>query len=256
MDALLLALDLGLSARDATVLLLLLAARLAPLAWLAAWIAPPGAPALVRTGTLGALVLALAPFGAAHAVLPAHGAALVLALLRELTLGLVLAVVTSVPVVAMEHVGRALDAWRPSRGAAEGTLTRLFQALAAAAFVAIGGLRVSVRALAEGLSTLPLGAPLATDDAQTLALGGVRILATAITFAVSLAAPALVALVIAELGIALAVRAARLGRALDSALGLRSALVLAAALLAVAAALPELPALTRWAIDQSAAIQR
>lgn len=254
MDALLDALDLGLSTREATLLLLLVAARLGPLAWIAAWIAPPGSPTLVRTGTLGALVLALAPFAAPHAVLPPNGAALVLALVRELTVGLVLALVTSVPVVAMEHVGRALDAWRPSREAGDGALTRLFQALAAAAFVSIGGLRVGVRALAEGLVTLPLGAPLTTDDAQELALGAVRILATAIGFAVSLAAPALVALVVAELGIALAVRAARLGRTLDSALGLRSALVLAAALLAVAAALPELPALTRWAVERASEI--
>ena len=54
----------------------------------------------------------------------------------------------------------------------------------------------------------------------------------------------------AELGIAIAVRAARWGRALDGALGLRGGLVLGAALLAIAAALPELPALTRWAVER------
>jgi type III secretory pathway component EscT len=172
----------------------------------------------------------------------------VLAVARELVVGLSIAVVTSVPLVAFEHVGRALDAWRPSREDAEGTYTRLFVVLGAGAFVAIGGLRVVMRALGEGLVALPLGHALVAADARTMALDTARVIATAMTFAVSLAAPALVALVAAELGIAIALRAARIGRAMDAVLGVRSGLVLGGALLAIAAALPELPALTDWAV--------
>lgn len=229
---------------------LLLAARLAPVAWLAPYVAPMGSPAIVRTATLAAMVGALLGIASSGASVPDTNAALVLALVRELLVGLCIAIVTSVPVVALEHVGRGLDAWRPSRGEADGTYARLFAALAAAAFVAIGGLRVVWRALGEGLVSLPLGEAIDASDAQAMALATARVIATAVTFAVSLAAPALVALFAAELAIAIAVRAARWGRALDGALGLRAGLVLAAALLAIAAALPELPALTRWAIAQ------
>ena len=227
---------------------LLLAARLAPIAWLAPYVAPSGSPAIVRTATLAALVTALLGIASTTATLPSSLGAFALSIARELTIGLGIAVATSVPLVAFEHVGRGLDAWRPSQGEAEGTYTRLFVALAAAAFVAIGGLRVVTRAIGEGLVSLPLGAAIETTDVQARMLDSARIAATAITFSVSLAAPALVALFAAELGIALTARAARFGRALDLAIGLRGGLVLAAALLAIAAALPELPALTQWAV--------
>lgn len=252
MDEALAALGLDGSPGSIVTCALLLAARLAPIAWLAPYVAPMGSPAIVRTATLAALVAALLGLASIHATIPTTNLGLVLAIARELTLGLALAVASSVPLVAMEHVGRALDAWRPSRDEGEGTYARLFAALAAAAFVAIGGLRVVMRALGEGLATLPMGEALSAADAQSMTLASARVAATAITFAVSLAAPALVALFAAELGIALAARAARFGRVIDGALGLRGGLLLGAALLAVAAALPELPALTRWAAEQMA----
>ena len=245
---------LGLEGPPAAVVAcaLLLAARLAPVAWLAPYLAPAGSPGVVRVATLGAMVVALLGIASAGATVPQALAGLALALAREATVGVALAVITSVPVVALEHVGRSLDAWRPSRQDVEGTYARLFAALAAAAFVAIGGVRVVMRALGEQLVAVPLGTSLEASGAQSMALGTARVIATAAAFAVSLAAPALVALVAAELGIAIAVRAARLGRALDLAVGLRGGLVLGAALLALAAALPELPALTRWALAQLA----
>jgi type III secretory pathway component EscT len=250
MDEALAALGLAGSPGAIVTCALLLAARVGPIAWLAPYVAPMGSPAIVRTATLAALVAALLGTAFVGAEIPATNVELALALARELTLGLSLAIASSVPVVALEHVGRSLDAWRPSREDAEGLYTRLFAALAAAAFVAIGGLRVVMRALGDGLVSIPLGAPLAAADAQSIALASARLVATAVTFTVSLAAPALVALFAAELGIAIAVRAARWGRALEPALGVRGGLVLGAALLAIAAALPELPALTRWAMDQ------
>jgi type III secretory pathway component EscT len=241
---------LGLEGSPSTLLAcaLLLVARLVPLAWLAPWMAPVGSPAIVRTATLFALVTAMLGLASSTATVPANAATFAIAIVRELVVGLAIAITTSIPLVALEHVGRALDAWRPSREDAEGTFTRLYAALAAAAFVAIGGTRVAVRAIGDGLVSLPLGATLVSADARGMALDTARVLATAITFVASLAAPALVALFAAELGIALAVRGARLGRTLDAAISLRGGLVIGAALLGIAAALPELPALTRWAL--------
>ena len=250
MEDLLAALGIALGPHEAVVCAFLLAARLAPIAWLAPWIAPTASPAIVRTTTLAALVLALLGIASSRATIPQNDAALVLAIARELVIGLCVAIVTSVPIAVFEHVGRSLDAWRPSRQDAEGTYTRLFGALAAAAFVAIGGLRVAMRALGDGLASLPLGHAITSDATREMALDTARVLATAVSFTVSLAAPALVALFAAELGIAIAMRAARFGRAMDGALGLRAGLVLGASLLAIAAALPELPALTRWAASQ------
>jgi type III secretory pathway component EscT len=240
-----LARELGVEAAALLPSALLLAARLLPIAWLAPYVAPIGSPAIVRTATLGALTAALLGVGASAATIPS-GLALWIAVVRELIVGLVIAIATSVPVLALEHVGRSLDAWRPSRG--DETYARLFAALAAAAFVAIGGLRVVTRALGEGLVAIPLGETAGVETMQDQAIAMARIVATAITFTASLAAPGLVALFAAELGIALAARAGRVARALDLAVGLRGGLVLGAALLAIAAALPELPALTRWAI--------
>jgi type III secretory pathway component EscT len=240
-----LARELGVTPSALLPCALLLALRLAPIAWLAPYVAPIGSPAIVRSATLAALTTALLGVGAARATIP-EGAAFIAAMVRELVVGLVIVVATSVPVIAFEHVGRSLDAWRPSRG--DETYARLFAALAASAFVAIGGLRVVTRALGEGLVAVPLGASIDAAATQDIALASARIVTTAITFTASLAAPALVALFAAEVGIALAVRAGRFGRSLDLALGLRGGLVLGAALLAIAAALPELPALTRWAV--------
>ena len=249
-DEALAALGISLGAHDALVCALLLAARLGPIAWLAPWIAPTASPAIVRTTTLAALVLALLGIASSRATIPENDPALVLAIARELIIGLCVAIVTSVPIAVFEHVGRSLDAWRPSRQDAEGTYTRLFGALAAAAFVAIGGLRVVMRALGDALVSLPLGHAVTSDATRTMALDTARVLATAVSFTVSLAAPALVALFAAELGIAIAMRAAHFRRTMDKTLGLRAGLVLDASLLAIAASLPELPALTRWAVSQ------
>jgi type III secretory pathway component EscT len=245
----------GASLGEVVLVACLVAARLAPIAWMSPVIAPVGAPGIVRSATLAGLTAALLPLALTHGAGPSGAASVVLALLRELTIGLALLAAASVPVVAYEHAGRALDAWRGSEPR-DGTYGRLAAALGGAAFVAIGGLRLVVRALGSGLLEVPVGGALAARDAQAMALSAAEVGLSAIGFAVVLAAPALVALVAAELGLALAARAARFGRALDGALGLRGGLVLGAALLFVAAATPELATLTRWAIDRAAEIGR
>ncbi len=237
--------------------LALVAARLLPIAWLAPYAAPAASPFIVRGATLAALVLVTLPLAMLHGTLPLEAIDLLLALLRELTLGAALLIATAVPLVAIEHVGRALDAWiSPAVGQdeASGKLGRLALAIASALFVAIGGLRATVGELARGFVTLPIGEPLAFENAQAMALGSARIIAHAMTFAAVLAAPALVALFAAELGIALSLRASRLGRLTTEALGLRGGLVVAATLFGLAAALPELGALTRWALEQASQV--
>jgi type III secretion protein T len=243
-----------LSLRELVTALVLVSARLLPIAWLAPYAAPPASPAVLRSAVLAALVLAMLPLALVHATLSLDAGSIVLAIARELTLGVVLLVATAVPLVAIEHVGRALDAWiTPATGQqdASGPLGRLTLVIGAAVFVAIGGLRATIGELARGFVSLPIGATLALEDARTMTLGSAEIALHAMTFAAVLAAPALVALLAAEIGIALALRAARLGRVTTDALGLRGGLVVAATLFGLAAALPELPAITRWALERA-----
>lgn len=255
MDELLAAAGLSeLSGRELVTALVLVSARLLPIAWLAPYAAPPASPTVVRSATLAALVLATLPLALVHGVLTLSSIDLLLAVARELTLGVALLIATAVPLVAIEHVGRALDAWlSPAVGQQDpsGQLGRLAIAIGAALFVAVGGLRATIGELAHGFVALPIGEPLDLADAQSVTLGSLRLIAHAMRFAAVLAAPALVGLLAAELGIALALRASRLGRVTTEALGVRGGLVVAAALFGLAAALPELPAVTRWALDQA-----
>jgi type III secretion protein T len=247
----------GVSPRELVTAVVLVSARLLPIAWLAPYAAPPASPSIVRAATLAALVLATLPLAVLNGSLSLGSADLVVAVARELTLGVALLIATAVPLVAIEHVGRGLDAWiSPAVGQRDpsGQLGQLALAIGAAVFVAIGGLRATIGELAHGFVSLPIGQPLAVIDVQSLTLGSAGIIAHAMTFAVVLAAPALVALFAAELGLALALRASRLGRLTTEALGVRGGLVVAGALFGLAAALPELPAITRWALSQAAAL--
>ena len=180
-DALRLALGIDLRLGSLLMVGLLVAARLAPIAWLAPYAAPLGSPTIVRSVMLGALVFALLPLASVHASIPPTGVGLVLAIAREVAIGTALLVATSVPLVAFEHVGRGLDAWRASEGRSDaGPYARLYAALALAAFVAIGGLRAVTRELGNGFIVCPVGAS-AGFDASARALEAAHMGVHAIT---------------------------------------------------------------------------
>src|SRR5688500_13100937 len=90
---------------------LLVAARIAPLTLIVPWIALPSSPFALRAVLLVALTFALAPIAGATALAP-DGLAFAVALVREALIGAVFAVATAIPLFALDHAGRIIDAMR------------------------------------------------------------------------------------------------------------------------------------------------
>ncbi len=227
----------------------LVAARLAPLTLLAPPFAVRGVSPLARTTILLALVLGLLPTALAAApALPADTLSLTLLALRELALGGLFAVVVSIPFFGAEHAGRIVDGMRGG-GQAELTLPSGERAsllasglhlFALALYAASGGPRVLIRALAEGLERSPPG--LATPEGGwPLALeGAAHLVVLVLPLALAIAAPAFVALVAADLGLAVVSRTAPQLPVYFAAMPLRAWLGVLAVLFALGWIAPEL----------------
>lgn len=227
----------------------LLAVRLAPLTLFVPAIAVRGVPALVRTTILLALVLGLLPTALAVCPeLPADAASLTLLALREAVLGASFALVVAVPFLATDHAGRIVDQLRGG-GQAEITLpsgerTSLLGGavglFAIALFAASGGHRVLALALAEGVRASPPGIGSSATELAATAGETARLLTLVLTLGVSLAAPALVALVAADVGLAVVARTAPQLPVYFAGMPLRAWLGIATLLLALAWIVPEL----------------
>lgn len=189
-------------------LALLLCARLAPIAWLVPWASVRGATSLLPV--LVTVVLAVCLWPVASAVpptLPLSPLALLVFAVREALLGVVYAFALALPIQALQWsgvlVGRASLA--PS---AETGYASLQRALGVAVFFALGGHRLAITALADGILRRPLGMLSAFDNPSALALGSARLLGDAFASALLLALPVIAALMLADLVIALAARTA------------------------------------------------
>ena len=227
----------------------LLAIRFAPLTIVAPMFAVRGVPAIVRTAILLALVLGLLPVALSVApALPDDALAIVMLGLRELVLGAMFALIVSVPFFAVDHGGRVVDQMRGG-GQAEITLpsgerTSLMGAaiglFAVALFAASGGHRVLTLALAEGLRESPPG--LASQATSWTSVLGetAQLLTLVLPLGLSIAAPAIVALVAADVGLAVIARTAPQLPVYFAGMPLRAWLGIAAILLAMAWIVPEL----------------
>jgi type III secretory pathway component EscT len=231
---------------------MLLAVRLAPLTLIAPAIAVRGVPALVRTTLLLALVLGLLPTALATApALPDHAVGLTLLGLREAVLGSAFALVVSIPIFAADHAGRAADQLRGG-GQAEITLpsgerTSLLGGaaglFAVALFAASGGHRALVLGLAATLRTSPPGQGASATDLAPVLAESAELLTRVLAIGLSLAAPAVVALVAADASLAVIARTAPQLPVHFAAMPLRAWLGVAAVLLALAWLTPELTGL-------------
>lgn len=193
---------------------LLVAARLAPVVWLSPVLSLRTAPAIVRTGLLVALTIALTPLALVHSAAPVAGAALLLAVVREGLIGALFAIVTALPAHAIDTSGRLVDLYRganladvlaPPTGDRTSPTADLLLLALLASFAALGGVRLTLGALAASLVDLPVGvAPaLATraivDDA-------IHATGYALLCAAAYAAPVGVAIVVAEASLGLVSR--------------------------------------------------
>ena len=189
----------------------LVAARLAPLTILAPVFGLRSAPASIRSGVVVALTLALTPVALGSAEVPPTPL-LGLAIVREALVGSIFAIVSSVPFHALEASGRLVDLHRganladviaPPTGERTSPSGDLALLAGLALFASIGGIRWTIGAFAESLVDLPIGrASLET----TVFLEAAHALTDACRFAAIAAAPATVAILVADLGLGLVAR--------------------------------------------------
>jgi type III secretion protein T len=174
---------------------LLALARVGPLVWIGLPIPSRAARAIL------AVVLAAAVIPAATSV---EGPLLLLAA-REFAIGATLGLVTAIPFRAAEAAGGLIDGARRPRSDGEpvDTMRRGWLILALAVFAATGGPALWIDALGESYRALPVG---------TVPVGGAGIAIEAvgrlILAAIEVAAPALAAMLTAELVIGLVARSA------------------------------------------------
>ena len=220
------------------------AARTLPIAWLVPAFGGPSVPAAIRIGLgLGLAVLCLPRLAGQ---VPDAGAGLwLLLLVREAAVGLTLGFVASLIFRAAEGAGRLTDVLRganlaevisPVSGGRTSPLGELTALLAIVIFLELGGLGHLALALGRSYDAVPVSA--VATPAQ---LGGVVSLAISasaqmLEAAVGLAAPALVALLLADLVLGAIGRAAPqlplyfVGLPLKALLGVGAVLVAIAAL--------------------------
>jgi type III secretory pathway component EscT len=254
------------SALRTIAIAILVAARVAPLTLLVPWLALRSTPVLLRSALLLALTAAMMPIALATTPAlpdpdPISFAALAA---REAAIGTVFAIVTAIPLHALDMAGRLIDAMRgaaqseiatPS-GDGSSPLGALHGMLGAVLFLALGGHRLVIAALGEGMVTVPPGSAIAAPELAELALGAARIVVAALALAVSFAAPAAVSLVVVEVGLGLAGRAAPQIPMHFAGMPLRAAIGIAAALLALSVLAPHLPSIFRSTIDAAALLIR
>ena len=123
-------------------------------------------------------------------------------------------------------------------------------------FLALGGHRLVIAALGEGLVDLPPGAAIAPAGLLALALGAARIVTHALTLAAAFAAPAAVALLALEVLLGIAGRAAPSMPVHVAAMPLRAAAGLAAVLLGLSVLVPHLPPVLRRGVESAGGLVR
>ncbi len=186
----------------------LLLARLAPLCWLAPWLAVRRAPAPLALAVTLVLALCLWPVASAGApALPLALSSLLALSLREALLGTVYALALALPLLALEWAGRLYGRFSGTPGS-EHPYAALQLLLGVSVFFALGGHRVALRTLADALARRPLGAPAPLHALPAVALSSARLVGDAFASALLLSLPVGAAIGLAELAVALAARSA------------------------------------------------
>ncbi len=205
---------------------LLVAARILPLTLLAPWLAMRDSPWILRAALVFGLTACVAPLALASATsVPQEPSMIALAAIRESLVGLVFAIAAVLPFYALQWGGHLADLWRGSGGflgsglaagslqdsnAAQTTpLASLYFMTGVVIFLALGGHRFALSAFAQGLVDVPIGNVISQAQSSTgaVALGAARLVGHGLSFAVAVAAPAAVTIVLIELALGFAARA-------------------------------------------------
>jgi type III secretory pathway component EscT len=236
---------------EQVVVFVLVAARLAPLTLIAPWIALRSSPTGVRVAVTLGLAAALTPIAiASTTVVPVHALGLSLVAIRELLVGAVFAVCASVPLFGLQWAGTLLERWRGASGADipgptgddAAPLGHLLLLMGIALFVALGMHRFALASFADALAAVPIGVS-TIGDAPTVALGTMRLVAAALGFALSVAAPGACALLLVDVAAGFIARAAPEVGSFFSAMPLRAVATLGGLCLALA-----------WTVDDAGTV--
>ena len=183
---------------------LLVAGRLLPLAIAAPWLSRNLVPLPASVGVVAALSVALGPAAAAQAELLTVDALFVGLVVREFVVGLVFAVVASLPLLAFRWAGDLVDRWRGAFatdasvfGEPATPMAGLYRLSALVAFFGVGGHRITLDAFAQTVLWLPPGSAVAASWSD-LAWGGVRLTGAALYLAVAIALPVGVMMIVFE----------------------------------------------------------
>jgi type III secretory pathway component EscT len=225
------------------------AARATPVIWM---IAPLGGPRLNPTVRIGfALLLAglaapaLASASGASTLAAVSASGLALLLAREVFVGFCLGFVGAAPFRAAEIAGRVADTVRganiaevlvPTADERSSPLGALYLLIATTIFLGIGGVPRFLDALLDSFQTLPVaGGAFGAATARQVALVVVSASGRLIAAGLALAAPVVVACLLADLALGLIARAAREVPVYFLGLPLKALLSVAIVLLGLAA---------------------
>lgn len=201
---------LGLSGEHALVALLGVGARVGTVVWLTPFLGGRLTPATVRLGVAAALVVVLFPqLAPALRSLPSLGAVGVVAVLvKEVLVGLALGFIVSLVFWAAQTAGWLADTARgagmaevmvPQSSGRTTPLGSLLLQLSVVLFLALGGHRLFIAALARSYEVLPLTSFPGVGGIRQVAVLSVDLTGELIALAVVLAAPVIATVVVADL---------------------------------------------------------
>lgn len=195
----------------------LVAARVLPLFLLTPWLVTRSLPSPLRTAVGLVLAAAFVPLAEQHALSTPSGALLVLAMVREATVGFVFATAAALPFFAFDWAGRMADLFRGagvldvlSPGSNERTspLGNLLMMFSVCVFFAIGGHRLFLNAFGDAFASLPVGSLLHATELRATSLLVLRLVADAFALSISLTAPVMVTILALDVGLGLWARSA------------------------------------------------
>lgn len=243
--------------RQALASLLLVVARVAPLAWLGPWFGTRGASPITRASLTAALTACVAPLAWTHVSdTPGTSIELTVAAITEFIRGSLFTLVVAIPLFALNWAGRLVDLFRgaslaevfaPAIAERTSPLGDLYLMMATVLFVVSGGLELSLESLANSFAALPVGDPLPANLLTTVA----KSLSHALTIALSWAAPALVAVFMTDLSLGLLARSTPQIPVFFAGMPLKAVVGIAAVLFALSISVSRFPDLFRKSAEQA-----
>lgn len=241
----------------------LVAARVMPLFLFTPWLVTRALPTPMRTALGLVFTVALLPLASTHALMVPTGPLLVLATMREVTVGFLFATASALPFFAFDWAGRMADLFRGaslaevlSPGSNERTspLGNMLTMFSVCVFFAIGGHRLALGAFSDSFSTLPVGSVLHAIELRATSMHTVRLVVDALALAVSLSAPVLVGVLVLDVGLGLWARSAPQVPVFFAGMPLRAFVGILIVAMAAGLMLREMPHVFQAAIREAKAV--